>query len=65
MPRYFEDQDTFRAKGKKQALHHSKRQRNNDHILSRVWWSNTRKRKTLYQEITGKTSNITLLCKIK
>lgn len=36
MPRYFEDQDTFQAKRKKQALHHSKRQRNNDHILSRV-----------------------------
>lgn len=36
MPGYFEDQDTSQAKGKKQTLHHSKRQRNNDHILLRV-----------------------------
>ena len=64
MPGYFENQDTSQAKEKKQTLHHSKRQRNNDNRILDIMWSNIRKgNKTLYQEV-DKTSNIMLLCKM-
>lgn len=60
MPGYFEDQDMPQAKEKKKTFYHSKRQRNNDHIISRISWSNIRKvNKTLQQEITDKISKIT------
>lgn len=36
MPGYFEDQDKTRANKKNQILYHDKKQRINDHILSRI-----------------------------
>lgn len=42
MPGYFENQDTSQANGKKQTLHHSKRQRNNDNRILDIMWSNIR-----------------------
>lgn len=62
MPGYFEDQDTSQAMGKRQTLHHSKRQRNNDQYYQE--YDGQTQVKKNYQEI-DKTSNIMLLCKIK
>lgn len=65
MPRYFKDQDTFQAKGKSKHYITAKGKETMITYYQEYDGRTQGKRKTLYQEITGRTSNITLLCKIK